>query len=95
MEEEEEEEEDMIACDEADRPVKKVLITPFLSRVQLAGTLRAKPKPVGTQATGLVQVGVKLLLFRHNAFFLLLRPAFFLGVSEGSHLSRSSLGKAS
>lgn len=41
---------------ETDRPATEVLATPFLSRVLPAGTLRGKLKPVGTKASGLVEV---------------------------------------
>lgn len=41
---------------ETDRPATQVLATPFLGRVLPAGTLRGKPKPVGTKASGLVEV---------------------------------------
>lgn len=44
---------------ETDRPAKKVLVTPFLSGVLPAGTLRCKPKQAGTKASGLVQVNGK------------------------------------
>lgn len=49
-------------CSGIDRPAKEVVVTPFLSRVLPAGTLRGKPKPAGTKATGLIQVGLKLLV---------------------------------
>lgn len=59
----EEVEEEEVENGETDRPATKVIVTPFLSGVQPAGTLRAKPKPVGNKASGLVQVGITLLLF--------------------------------
>lgn len=39
-----------------DEPVKRFAVTPFLSGVLPAGRLRVKPKPVGSQANGLIQV---------------------------------------
>lgn len=71
---------------ETDRPSKKVVITPFLSGVRPAGTLRAEPKPFGTKASGLVQVGTKLLLFRQNAFvFVFVLPSSCLSVKVLIH----------
>lgn len=66
--EEEMEEEEEVDNGETDRPAKEVLVTPFLSRVLPAGTLRGKLKPAGAKASGLVEVRVELLPLLQNTF---------------------------
>lgn len=41
---------------EEEEPVMRYGVTPFLSSVLPAGKLRARTKPVGCQASGLIQV---------------------------------------
>lgn len=48
--------EDMETVEEAKEPVLHYGVTPFLSGVLPAGKLRARTKPVGCQASGLIQV---------------------------------------
>lgn len=42
--------------EEEEEPVMRYGVTPFLSGVLPAGKLRARTKPVGCQASGLIQV---------------------------------------
>lgn len=48
--------EDMETVEEEEEPVMRYGVTPFLSGVLPAGKLRARTKPVGCQASGLIQV---------------------------------------
>lgn len=43
-------------CGQSEEPTQQTGVTPFLSRVIPAGKLRARTKPVGCQASGLIQV---------------------------------------
>lgn len=47
-------------------------VTPFLSGVLPAGKLRARPKPVGCQAYGLIQVRLKDMPFSYNTINMVL-----------------------
>ncbi|XP_029705375.1 MAX gene-associated protein isoform X2 [Takifugu rubripes] len=51
--------EDMETVEEEEEPVMRYGVTPFLSGVLPAGKLRARTKPVGCQASGLIQVNGK------------------------------------
>lgn len=44
-----------------EEPVMRIGVTPFLSGVVPAGKLRARTKPVGCQAYGLIQVRLKVV----------------------------------
>lgn len=45
----------------SEEPVMRIGVTPFLSGVLPAGKLRARTKPVGCQAYGLIQVRLKVM----------------------------------
>lgn len=48
-------------CGQIEGPTLRIGVTPFLSRVIPAGKLRARTKPVGCKASGLIQVRLKSL----------------------------------
>lgn len=57
--------EDLETDVEAEQPVMRYGVTPFLCGVLPAGKLRATTKPPGCQALGLIQVRPCYLLIRH------------------------------
>lgn len=57
---------------QSEEPVMRFGVTPFLSGVLPAGKLRVRPKPVGCQAYGLIQVRLKDMPFSYNTINMVL-----------------------
>lgn len=57
---------------QSEEPVIRCGVTPFLTRALRAGKLRARPKPAGCQAYGLIQVRLKDEPFNSNVITVVL-----------------------